>query len=84
MGLRGVELVLQVEEKFQIEIPDAAAAKIATVRDLVDFIAARVSHSNWPRERVFAVTRDIIVELLDVDPARVTEQAHLVDDLGAD
>ena len=34
-----VELVMAFEEEFAVEIPDADADKIATVRDAVDYIA---------------------------------------------
>ncbi len=33
-----VELVMALEEKFEIEIPDEEAEKIATVKDVVDYI----------------------------------------------
>jgi len=33
-----VELVMALEEKFEIEIPDEAAEKIKTVKDVVDYI----------------------------------------------
>jgi len=33
-----VELVMALEEKFEIEIPDEAAEKIATVKNVVDYI----------------------------------------------
>ena len=33
-----VELVMALEEEFEIEIPDEAAEKIATVGDAVDYI----------------------------------------------
>ena len=36
-----VELVMAFEEEFNLEIPDDAAEKIATVKDAIDFI-----HSN--------------------------------------
>ena len=35
-----VELVMALEEKFEIEIPDSEAEKIATVKDVVDYIEA--------------------------------------------
>jgi len=35
-----VELVMALEEKFEIEIPDDEAEKIATVKDVVDYIEA--------------------------------------------
>jgi len=35
-----VELVMAFEEEFDIEIPDDAAEKIATIKDAIDFISA--------------------------------------------
>ena len=39
-SLDTVELVMAFEEEFEIEIPDAAAEKIQTVKDAIDFIEA--------------------------------------------
>jgi len=36
-----VELVMALEEKFDIEIPDDEAEKIATVKDVVDYIESK-------------------------------------------
>ncbi|NPA55121.1 MAG: acyl carrier protein [Epsilonproteobacteria bacterium] len=33
-----VELVMALEEKFEIEIPDSEAEKIQTVKDVVEYI----------------------------------------------
>lgn len=38
MGLDAVELVLAFEEEFGINIPDSAAEKIRTPRDVIDFV----------------------------------------------
>ena len=35
-----VELVMQIEEEFEMEIPDEAAEKIVTVGDVVAYIKA--------------------------------------------
>lgn len=37
-----VELVMALEEKFEIEIPDEDAAKIATVGDAVAYISEKI------------------------------------------
>ncbi len=36
-----VELVMAFEEEFDIEIPDDAAEKIATIKDAIDFITSQ-------------------------------------------
>lgn len=40
-SLDTVELVMAFEEAFAVEIPDDAAEKILTVKDAIDFIAAK-------------------------------------------
>ncbi len=41
-SLDTVELVMALEEEFEIEIPDEAAEKITTVQQAIDFAAAHV------------------------------------------
>lgn len=38
-----VELVMALEEEFEIEIPDEAAEEIKTVQDAVDYIGGKVA-----------------------------------------
>jgi acyl carrier protein len=42
-SLDTVELVMALEEEFEIEIPDEAAEKIATVQAAVDYISDKKS-----------------------------------------
>ncbi|QLE55461.1 acyl carrier protein [Nostoc sp. TCL26-01] len=42
-SLDTVELVMALEEEFDIEIPDEAAEKITTVQDAVDYINNQVA-----------------------------------------
>ena len=39
-----VELVMALEEEFDIEIPDADAEKVVTVGDVVEFINSQVEN----------------------------------------
>ncbi|MGE5660284.1 MAG: acyl carrier protein [Actinomycetota bacterium] len=41
-SLDTVELVMALEEEFDIEIPDEAAEKITTVQEAVDYISNQV------------------------------------------
>ncbi|NET54043.1 MAG: acyl carrier protein, partial [Merismopedia sp. SIO2A8] len=41
-SLDTVELVMALEEEFDIEIPDEAAEKIATVKAAVEYISEKV------------------------------------------
>ena len=44
-SLDTVELVMALEEEFDIEIPDEAAEKITTVQETVDYISNKVAAS---------------------------------------
>lgn len=44
-SLDTVELVMALEEEFEIEIPDEAAEEIATVQAAVDYISNKVAAS---------------------------------------
>ena len=44
-SLDTVELVMALEEEFEIDIPDEAAEKILTVQDTVDYISSHVAAS---------------------------------------
>ncbi|MBD1940875.1 acyl carrier protein [Coleofasciculus sp. FACHB-712] len=44
-SLDTVELVMALEEEFDIEIPDEAAEQIATVQAVVDYISGKVAAS---------------------------------------
>jgi acyl carrier protein len=46
MGLDTIELVLRFEDTFGIEIPDADAEKIQSVKDVTNYVFARVEHTN--------------------------------------
>lgn len=42
-SLDTVELVMNIEENFGIEIPDEDAEKIRTVKDAVEYVKSRIS-----------------------------------------
>jgi acyl carrier protein len=42
-SLDTVELVMALEEEFEIEIPDEEAEKIVTVQNAVDYISAQLA-----------------------------------------
>ena len=87
MGLDTVELVFAVEREFDIEIPDAAAEKLATVGALHEFVVAeltRLGRADVSREALFELLRDLICAQLGVAPEAVVPSARFVEDLDAD
>ena len=45
-----VEMVMELEEEFEIQIPDTATEKIRTVGDLIDYIEQEVTQKKGPQE----------------------------------
>jgi acyl carrier protein len=87
MGLDTVELVMSIEEDFDIRIPNEVAATLVTVGQLHEYIVAELDRRNaveTDRAQVFGQLRDIICEQLGVDPALVRPEARIVEDFGAD
>ena len=86
MGLDSVELVLNAEEHFGIEIPDHVAETLFTVGDLHGFIVAELNRTGRPQsaEIVFAELRELICDQLGIEPERVVPAARFVQDLRID
>ena len=90
MGLDVVELLLAVEEAFQISFSNEEATKILTVGDFYDGILKKIEsqssqkNKSWNKDEVWDVLRSIIVRQLGVKSEEVIKEARIVRDLGAD
>jgi acyl carrier protein len=86
MGLDTVELVMTVEEEFEVDIPDAAAEKMLTLGDMHAFLVFELKRLGRPPDpaQVFERMRAIIVRQLGVRPDEVIPSARFVKDLHAD
>lgn len=63
MGLDGVELVMEVEDRFAVELPDDEVSRIRTVADLAAIVIARLPRGQnvCPTARMFYVIRRLLV-----------------------
>ena len=89
MGLDTVELVMRIEEEFNIHFPHyprEMPASLSVVDGLHRFILNELrQRGESPDEHeVFEHLRAIIVRQLGVQPSEVTPEAHIVYDLNAD
>jgi acyl carrier protein len=86
MGLDTVELVMEVEEEFSIDIPNELASTLTTVGKLHCFVVAELHRRDRPRpsKEVFEQLRELIVTQIGVRPEQVVANASFVDDLGMD
>lgn len=64
MGLDGVELVLEVEDRFRIKLPDAECSRVRTVADLAALVISQlpVARAACPTARSFFRIRKHLVE----------------------
>lgn len=66
MGLDSVELVMEWEKYFNIEIPDKEAVKMSTVQDAIEYIAAQVEYSQQQidtKEKLLSEFKNSIAEM---------------------
>ena len=87
MGLDTVELVLAVEQVFNIEISAEVAAKITTVVELHEYVVAeltRLDRQNINPDITYDLLRNVICYQLGIKPELVVPNARFVQDLGAD
>jgi acyl carrier protein len=90
MGLDTVELVMEIEEAFDISIPDDRASKMLTVGDVYEFILEKTtdatlqSSASLTAADVWNSLQLIVAEQLGVDRSIVVPHARFVQDLGAD
>jgi len=85
MGLDSVELLLSVEDTFQVKILDRDAEKLLTVGDLHEWVVSeliRLERPNMNRDIVFDVLRNLICFQLGIKPEKVVSGASFIDDLG--
>ena len=87
MGLDIVEIFMQAEETFGIEIDNDDAGSASTVGDLYNLVLKELEKKNGKKaedpEAVWRKLRRLIVEQLQVEEDVVPE-AHFGRDLGAD
>lgn len=85
MGLDAVEIVMRVEEEFEISISDEDAATIRTPRQLIDYlIARRELAGKRSRDAVAESIWQILEGELGIRRTNFTEDSRFVEDMGMD
>lgn len=87
MGLDTVQLVMDVEEAFDIEISNEEAENILTVGQLAECTARLVSKKSNEQitsAQTLPKIRDILENNFGIPKERIHKDAKIVDDLGLD
>ncbi len=84
MGLELVEIVLRIEEEFDISIPDEHAMLITTPREYIDYLMARSELAGRrSRETVAESVWQILEQEIPIDRKDFNEDSRFVQDMGA-
>lgn len=86
MGLDLVELVMRVEEEFEIEIPDVEAEKMITPKHVIDYVIKQpnVRNKRLPRDLIASEVWEMIEDEGGVTRNDFDENSHFIEDMGMD
>lgn len=82
MGLDAVELIIEIEDEFQISISDEEAFKCETPNLLTDLVYSRLRKSTsevCPSMRGFYIVKKVLIEQLDIPERRIKPETKLDD-----
>jgi len=87
MGLDGVELIMDVEKRFDIRLTDEEVGNIRTVGELTDLVCSHLNryHRSFhplDPQAVLDEIRELTSEQLGVALDRVRPESNFVRDLG--
>jgi acyl carrier protein len=86
MGLDFVELVMAIEDEFQIRIPNDVAPRLLRVGDFHSYVVKSLSESGRAvdPDEVWVRLKDVILRECPVREEHITPQAHIIEDFGLD
>ncbi len=86
MGLDGAEIVMEIEDQFEIQLPDDEESRFKTVGDLHQIVIAKlIEKGQQPdHDEVFRKITGIISRVLNIAPERIKKSSRHVEDLGID
>lgn len=84
MGLDSVELLIEIENEFQIEISNIEAENIITIGDFHKTISQKIDLTKTTEEAIFQKLREVVSDKVGFDIDEIHYQTKIVDDLRID
>ncbi len=84
MGLETVELVMEIEDKFNIQISNEDASNFETIGDIFENIIKVLNIKKENEELIWEKLKKIVILQLGVKPNQVTKDARIIKDLNID
>ena len=84
MGLELVEMVIRIEEEFDIRISDEDAVRLTTPGQLIDYLMARPELSGKrSRDAIAESVWQRAEQEIGIDRKDFTEDSRFIEDMGA-
>ena len=85
MGLDVFELVMRIEEEFELQIPDEDAGELLTARQVIDYLMSKreIKERNLTRADIQKEVWFMIEEELGIDRTNFNEDSDFYRDMGA-
>ena len=86
MGLDTVELVMAIEEEFEMQISDGEAERLLTVGNIHERVIQTLTERGQPveSEQIWERVKAVVARQLGVSPDAVTRSARIGEDLKTD
>lgn len=84
MGLDTVELIYKIEEHFKLPIPDNEAEKLATIRNISDYIVGLLGADQERKAQIEQEVLAIVSDHAGMDTADLWLDMSITGDLGLD
>ncbi len=86
MGLDIVELVIRIEEEFEIGIPNEIAETFVTSRNIIDYLIStpEIRNKGMTRENIKAKILEMVEDEQGLYPDEFDEDSRFVEDLSMD
>lgn len=85
MGFDGVEIVMDIEDEFEIAIANEEASQTKTVGELVDLVFLRLRHNRdepCPSQHGFYVIRRVLMDSLELQRSLIRPETRLDELIG--
>jgi hypothetical protein len=83
MGMDSVEIVLIVENHFEIQLPDVEVTEIFTLGQLHDLVCRKLLQNGQRAnsEKIFAELTDVLVKGMQFPREKMVPSARFIEDL---
>lgn len=85
MGLDLVEMIMRIEEEFEITVPEEAAVTLVTPKTVIDYLMTQPEiNEKWSRDYVATSVWIIIEDEAGIIREEHNDDSRFIEDMGMD